>query len=139
MAYAGFYQSGPFPEQLISLRAGDGKGNFSTLGQNIPMNSESLAAGYYNADGSADLASVDGVDLQVLIGNGDGTFKSPVKYDAGSNPVFVMQRDLNGDGKKDLVVVNEGSDDISVLLGNGDGTFRPQKDSQRVCTPYGPY
>ncbi len=127
VAYAGFYQSGPFPEQLISLTAGDGKGNFSTLGQNIPMNSESLAAGYYNADGNADLASVDGVDLQVLIGNGDGTFKSPVKYDAGSNPVFVMQRDLNGDGKKDLVVVNEGSDDISVLLGNGDGTFRPQK------------
>jgi hypothetical protein len=127
VAYAGYYQSGPFPQQLISLAAGDGKGNFSTLGQNIAMNSESLAGGYYNADGNADLASVDGVDLQVLIGNGDGTFKSPVKYDAGSNPVFVMQRDLNADGKKDLVVVNEGSDDISVLLGNGDGTFRPQK------------
>ena len=127
VAYAGFYQSGPFPEQLISLTAGDGKGDFSTLGQNIVMNSESLAAGYYNADTNADLASVDGIDLQVLIGNGDGTFKSPAKYDAGSNPVFVMQRDLNGDGKKDLLVVNEGSDDISVLLGNGDGSFRTQK------------
>lgn len=47
--------------------------------------------------------------------------------DVGSNPVFVLQHDLNGDGKRDLVVVNEGSDDISVLLGNGDGTFKPQK------------
>ena len=38
-----------------------------------------------------------------------------------------MQRDLNGDGKRDIVVVNHDSNDISVLLGKGDGTFRPQK------------
>jgi hypothetical protein len=44
----------------------------------------------------------------------------------GNNPAFVLQRDLNGDGKRDLVVVNHDSDTIGVLLGNGDGTFKPQ-------------
>ena len=39
----------------------------------------------------------------------------------------MLQRDLNGDGKRDLIVVNHDSDSISVLLGNGDGTFKPQK------------
>ena len=32
--------------------------------------------------------------------------------------------DFNGDGKPDLVVTNQGSDNVSVLLGNGDGTFQ---------------
>ena len=40
--------------------------------------------------------------------------------------MFVLQRDLNGDGRRDLLVVNHDSDSISILLGNGDGTFKPQ-------------
>ena len=34
------------------------------------------------------------------------------------------QGDFNGDGRKDLVTSNRGSNDVSVLLGNGDGTFQ---------------
>ncbi len=33
--------------------------------------------------------------------------------------------DLNGDGKLDIVTVNEDNDTVTVLLGNGDGTFGP--------------
>jgi hypothetical protein len=36
--------------------------------------------------------------------------------------------DLNGDGKRDLVTVNCGSNTVSVLLGNGDGTFGLKSD-----------
>jgi hypothetical protein len=36
--------------------------------------------------------------------------------------------DFNGDGKQDLAVANNGSNDVTVLLGNGDGTFRPRTD-----------
>ena len=106
---------------------GDGKGGLPTQGQAFSLTGLSMAAGNYNADGFADLASVDGSSLQVLLGKGDGTFAAPVNYAVGSNPVFVLKQDLNRDGKNDLVVVNQDSDNISILLGNGDGTFKTQK------------
>ena len=106
---------------------GDGKGQFPTLGPVLAVLSNFIASGYFNGDGFADLASLYGDDLAILLGKGDGTFASPVNYPVGTNPVFVLQRDLNGDGKRDLVVVNQDSDNLSVLLGNGDGTFKPQK------------
>ena len=31
--------------------------------------------------------------------------------------------DFNGDGKQDLAVANESSDNVSILLGGGNGTF----------------
>ena len=48
-----------------------------------------------------------------------------MSYGVGPKPVDVVVADLNGDGKPDLVVANEGAATVSVLLGNGDGTFRP--------------
>src|SRR5262249_13662740 len=47
---------------------------------------------------------------------------------AGRYPIFVGYRDLNGDGKQDMVaVINDTTTDengaIGVRLGNGDGTF----------------
>ena len=39
-----------------------------------------------------------------------------------------MAGDFNGDGRTDLAVANDGSNDVSVLLGNGDGTFQTQVD-----------
>src|SRR5262249_27370948 len=44
-------------------------------------------------------------------------------FTAGTTPVSVAVGDFNGDGKLDLAVANNDSDDISVLWGNGDGTF----------------
>jgi hypothetical protein len=45
-------------------------------------------------------------------------------FSAGFQPVDVAVGDLNGDGKADLVVANQFSENISVLLGNGNGTFQ---------------
>jgi hypothetical protein len=73
----------------------------------------------------------------VLLGNGDGSFQPAVVYGSGGqNLTAVAVKDVNGDGKFDLIVANCGpagrscnqvQDDsvLGVLLGNGDGTFRP--------------
>jgi hypothetical protein len=106
---------------------GDGKGNFTTQGPQLDLNSNYYAAGDFNGDGKADLASIDGSAFEILMGKGDGTFAPAVTYPVGADPVFVLKRDLNGDGKIDVVVVNSGSNTVSVLLGKGDGTFLPQK------------
>jgi hypothetical protein len=67
----------------------------------------------------------------VLLGNGDGTFQSPMSYwSGGSSATSVAVSDVNGDGKPDLLVANQDEFDgsqggsVSVLLGNGDGTFQ---------------
>ena len=47
---------------------------------------------------------------------------------AGAGPSTVLTGDLNGDGRTDLVVVNQIANTISVFLGNGDGTFQSRSD-----------
>jgi hypothetical protein len=59
----------------------------------------------------------------ILLGNGDGTFQSPVSLPPNLLPI--VAGDFNGDGKLDLAGLENGYTDLLVMLGNGDGTFRP--------------
>lgn len=103
---------------------------------------DSIALADINADGKPDLVIGGGyvcLDQQpthgyvnILFGNGDGTFKPPVTYYSGGAAVVSVQiADVNGDGKLDLVVANVCTNDpcteaaVGVLLGNGDGSFQP--------------
>ena len=92
---------------------------------------------------SADYCSHGAVG--VLLGNGDGTFRPAVTYETGGYLSFsVALGDLNGDGKLDLVVVNdcgavpidfEGNcpyATLDVMFGNGDGTFSPPEIAKRI-------
>jgi hypothetical protein len=97
----------------------------------------------FNGDGKLDLAVADGTyaaggvgrNVSILLGNGDGTFQSPVDYATERAPVALAAADFNRDGKLDLVVANYFYYVVSVLLGNGDGTFQPY---QTFFVPPGP-
>jgi len=97
------------------------------------FNSSTLTAGAspqrniaadFNGDGIMDLAVADGTNNQILVmlGNGDGTFQSPVPYQVGAGPSTLVAGDFDGDGKLDIAV-GDSDTGIYVLQGNGDGTF----------------
>ena len=66
--------------------------------------------------------------VSVLLGNGNGTFKSATSFISGRSPYSLGSGDFNNDNKLDLAVVNSGDNTVSVLLGNGDGTFQARKN-----------
>jgi hypothetical protein len=97
----------------------------------------SIAVGDFNGDGNPDMAVANQCGLavcatgsvSVLLGNGDGTFQPAVNYAAGAvNSVIVLAKDVNGDGKADLIVLSQaptGLCQVDLLLANADGTFQP--------------
>jgi len=60
--------------------------------------------------------------VNVLLGNGDGTFQAPIEVDPGTFGQVVLG-DVNGDGKVDIVALDGNT--VGVWLGKGDGTFGP--------------
>ena len=78
----------------------------------------------FNRDGIMDLAAADGPNdrVWVALGNGDGTFQSPVPYTVGQGPSTLIAADFDNDGKLDIAV-GDSDGGIYVLQGNGDGSF----------------
>lgn len=134
------YAMANFLSKTVAVLLGNGDGTFQPAvaygsGGETPI---SVAIADVNGDGEPDLlvanfrASSQNLNgtVGVLLGNGDGTFQSPVAYASGGTggPLSggsVAVADVNGDGKPDLLVANEGNGSVGVLLGNGDGTFQP--------------
>jgi len=98
---------------------------------------ESIAVGDFNHDGKQDVAvaTAGSYQIAVSLGNGDGTFKAAVPYQAGGVPVSIVAVALTSSGNLDLVVANAVSSSISVLLGNGDGTFQAAKNFNTSADP----
>jgi len=110
----------------IFLGNGDGtfrQGQVLTPGKNPSIFRGAIIALDLNGDQRIDLVVANAGDqtFSVLLGNGDGTFQSPVAYNVASSPSSVLAVDLAGNGEKDLAVFRFG---VDLWLGNGDGTFR---------------
>ena len=120
-------------QSTVAVLLGNGDGTYQpALVSNTGAVLASITTGDFNRDGKLDVAVNNACpdigctsgSVNVLLGNGDGTFRSPVSYASGGNAFSVEAGDVDGDGKLDLVVAN-GSGSAGVLLGKGDGTFNP--------------
>ncbi len=127
-------------DNTVSVFLGNGDGTFQPpVAYPVGNGPDALVAadfdGRHRPDGSPilDLAvtNFDDNTVSVLLGNGDGTFQSPVTYAVGDGPDALLAGDFdgrtgpNGSSIVDLAVANRSGNTVSVLLGNGDGTFEP--------------
>jgi len=139
----------PFTDSVTML-LGNGDGTFNqgptiSFGESFPFLPQniSLATGDFRNNGLTDLAVssaniFDGDTVDVLLGNGDGTFQSPqvIPLETAAQlangalvaPIAITAGNFTNNGIVDLVTADSngnGTDDYSVYLGNGDGTFQP--------------
>jgi hypothetical protein len=102
----------------VGVLLGNGDGTFQTaVAYPAGAQAQSVAVTDVNGDGKPDIV-VSGLDpscdgfcdglVNVLLGNGDGTFQTAVSYSSGGDrPASVAVADVNGDGKPDVVVAND--------------------------------
>jgi len=124
----------------IGVLLGNGDGTFQPVVA-FPLSGsaggvpETVAVADLSGNGKQDLVAVlYGSQVNVLMGNGDGTFQPAVIYGLGCcNKSSLAIADVNRDGKPDLLLVfafcngcQGGGGQVGVMLGNGDGTFLPQ-------------
>ncbi len=99
----------------------NGDGTFSP-GAQYPQTGRMLVADV-NHDGKADIVLYSfSSTLQVLLGNGNGTFRSPIAGPRDTFSTDMVSGDFNADGKLDLVAGTYNG--VAFLAGNGDGTFK---------------
>jgi hypothetical protein len=82
----------------------------------------------FNRDGKLDIASPSPSGPSVLLlGNGDGTFKSYGNLSVSGN--LIATADFNNDGNPDLLIASTPPTVLNILLGNGDGTLQKAKST----------
>jgi hypothetical protein len=96
----------------------------------------------FNGDGKMDIAVATAgniTDVYVLLGNGNGTFGSPIPTVTPYYPITLVAADFNRDGKADLLVTTTANGCINnyrgyaFLKGLGNGTFAA---GTLNCLPY---
>ncbi len=97
----------------------------------VPVGSSAnaLIMGDWNGDGRSDLAVIRQPttgpgQLVTLLAKATGGFADPVSVNVDQLPFGLDSADVNEDGKLDILVANNATNNISILLGNGNGTFQ---------------
>jgi len=114
----------------ISLGTGNGDLHPSVVYPTDPR-TFNICVSDFNNDKKLDLASShasDSESINILFGNGDGTFQPKLYYTAASsfdlqNSRALTAADVNNDGFKDIVLSNSASNSMSVYINNGNRTF----------------
>ena len=120
----------------VSVLLGNGDGTFQPPILYDIRDFQAIVAGDFNGDGHLDLAlageeydyatQTEVGEVSVLLGNGDGTFQTPVTYADGgiSSPNAIVAGDFTGNGRLDLAVTCAEFGHDFRLAGHGDGTFQ---------------
>jgi hypothetical protein len=113
----------------LSLLRNDGAGNFSAAaffdgGGNGEW---ALASADMTRDGILDLVvgARFGQTVDVLRGNGDGTFTHIAQQSSGGQVWQLNAADLDGDGYPDVACANSLTDNASILMNDGAGGLLP--------------
>ncbi len=131
---------------VLSTSLGKGDGTFNApLNLTLPgfwYSTGAIATADLNRDGKVDVIVVvhtsNGNRLTVLLGNGNGTFQTPILTPTMNLGTGIAVADLNGDGIADLVLGDCcGLNEATYLLGNGDGTFAPEAPLLAGPSPVG--
>ena len=129
----------------VCILLGNGDGTFGPVSQYgaIPLEEpDNLKTADFNGDGNLDVVIANGLGnhtVSVFLGNGDGTLRPAVAYEAAYTPVYPVVGDFNRDNILDLAVTGaelSGATIVSILLGNGDGSFQPPV-SYDIGSPHG--
>ncbi|PIQ96015.1 MAG: hypothetical protein COV67_11825 [Nitrospinae bacterium CG11_big_fil_rev_8_21_14_0_20_56_8] len=115
----------------VEIYLGTGDGSFKKgMTYGTGSRSFSVLAQDFNGDGRADLVlattSSNASGIRLFPGNGDGTFASPRRMAQGLMPLTVIAKDMNDDGKPDLLFAAGQGDNMYLMLSNGDGAFRKE-------------
>lgn len=132
----------------VTILLGNGDGTFQTPGQVTSLGGlvgawQAVAADF-NKDGHQDLAistrnefgsTATGKEVIVLLGNGDGTFRSLTTLSLTTIGYGVAVADFNRDGYPDLVATTPGDGGVSIFLGDGAGNFTPVNNPGSLSLP----
>jgi hypothetical protein len=112
----------------VGVLLGESNLNFGSFLQSISGNSNvfetalTISVGDFNGDGHSDIAMAAEGGIVILLGNGDGTFKSADLYDVGQLVGAAAVADFNGDKLPDIAVTLP-ANFPRLLLGDGNGGF----------------
>ena len=119
----------------ISVLIGNGDGTFRRAVTTEPQFAiYAIGVGDFNGDGKLDVATAGEFGTQryvnILLGNGDGSFHKGAHYSGEGSPASIAVADFNADGKLDMAIANAQGIGVRVWMGNGDGRFRRGGDYQ---------
>jgi flagellin-like hook-associated protein FlgL len=111
-----FSYGGALASAQVFLQQANGSfANTNVTYTSIGSNEEAVTVNDFNNDGYLDIARINNTNpgsLNMLLGNGDGTFQVGVSMASGAQPEGIAAGDFNRDGALDIVTGSAAGSDI---------------------------